>query len=56
MNQALLDGINASGRAFLTHTRLDGDLVLRLAIGGVYTEEVHVQRVWDRLVVEAARH
>ncbi|HVH08745.1 MAG TPA: pyridoxal-dependent decarboxylase [Gemmatimonadales bacterium] len=43
----LLETLNASGRLYLTHTRLDGRLVLRLAIGGTYTERRHVEAAWD---------
>jgi aromatic-L-amino-acid decarboxylase len=52
-NQRLLDAVNASGRAFLTHTRLDGKLTLRLAIGSPYTERRHVEATW-RLLQELA--
>ncbi len=49
-NKALLDAINASGEAFLTHTVVPHDgmpaLVLRMAIGAVRTEESHVRRAW----------
>ncbi|PYQ51098.1 MAG: amino acid decarboxylase [Acidobacteria bacterium] len=53
-NQKILDSVNYSGEAYLSHTRLGDRTVLRLAIGNVRTEERHVRRAWD-LVREAAR-
>lgn len=46
-NERLLLELNESGAVFLTHTRLDGCLVLRLAIGGTYTERRHVEGAWQ---------
>ncbi|NJD20382.1 MAG: amino acid decarboxylase [Gemmatimonadetes bacterium] len=54
LNQRILDRVNTSGEAFLTHTRLRGRVVLRLAIGNVKTTEVHVARAWE-LLREGAR-
>ncbi|HSW30797.1 MAG TPA: pyridoxal-dependent decarboxylase [Longimicrobiales bacterium] len=54
LNQRILDRVNAGGEAFLTHTRLRGRVVLRLAVGNVKTTEAHVARAWA-LLVEAAR-
>jgi aromatic-L-amino-acid decarboxylase len=51
--QRLLDAVNASGKAFLTHTRLDDRLVIRVAIGGTWTERRHVDALWT-LVRELA--
>jgi aromatic-L-amino-acid decarboxylase len=45
----LLDAVNASGDVFLSHTRLDGRYVLRLAIGNLATRETHVARAWELL-------
>ena len=48
-HQRILDTINASGEVFLSHTKLDGRFVLRLAIGNLNTTERHVARAWDLL-------
>ena len=48
-NEAILERVNASGEAFLSHTRLDGRYVLRLAIGNARTTEDDVRVAWDTL-------
>lgn len=53
LNGRLLDAMNANGQLYLTHTRLDGKLTLRLAIGSRLTEERHVDGAW-KLASEAA--
>ena len=52
-NQTLMDRLNRSGALYLTHTRLDDRLVLRLAVGGPATRREHVEAAWTR-IVEAA--
>ncbi len=52
-NRRLLDEVNATGRAFLSHTVLGGRFVLRLAIGNLGTTMADVEEVW-RLVEEKA--
>jgi aromatic-L-amino-acid decarboxylase len=54
MNQRILDTVNASGEAFLSHTKLHGRLVLRVAIGNLKTTERHVAALWDLLRKSAA--
>ncbi|MGH8901833.1 MAG: hypothetical protein ACRDYA_09135 [Egibacteraceae bacterium] len=46
VNQAIIDRLNASGRLYLSHTRLAGRLTLRLAIGAPGTERRHVEQAW----------
>jgi aromatic-L-amino-acid decarboxylase len=48
-NARILEAVNASGEAFLSHTRLDGRYVLRLAIGNARTTEDDVRAAWDAL-------
>jgi aromatic-L-amino-acid/L-tryptophan decarboxylase len=48
-NRALLEKVNASGKAFLSHTVLNGQFVLRLAIGNIATQWQDLEEVWDLL-------
>jgi aromatic-L-amino-acid decarboxylase len=38
----LLDALNATGRAYLTHTRLGADLTIRVSVGATQTRQEHV--------------
>ncbi|HJT66431.1 MAG TPA: pyridoxal-dependent decarboxylase [Pyrinomonadaceae bacterium] len=49
LNEAIMHGVNASGRALLSHTKLNDKLTLRLSIGNIRTTEAHVRAVWDLL-------
>jgi len=54
LNQQLMDRLNASGALYLTHTRLEDRLTLRLCVGQTYTEKRHVQAAWQRIRETAA--
>ncbi|MBA3735546.1 MAG: hypothetical protein H0W90_10185 [Actinobacteria bacterium] len=49
MNETIVEGVNRSGEAFLSHTRLNGRYVIRLAIGNERTTEDDVRRAWVAL-------
>jgi aromatic-L-amino-acid decarboxylase len=53
-NAELMARVNAGGEIFLSHTKLDGRYVLRLAIGNEHTTENDVRRGWDALRAAAA--
>ena len=53
VNQAIMDRLNQSGDLFLTHTRLNDRLTLRVAVGQTRTELRHVERAWKRIREEA---
>jgi aromatic-L-amino-acid decarboxylase len=48
-NERTLQRVNESGTAFLSHTRLNGRFVLRLAVGSARTTEDDVRVAWDAL-------
>jgi aromatic-L-amino-acid decarboxylase len=54
-NERILERVNDSGEIFITHTKLDGRYVLRLAIGNARTTEDDVRRAWEVLNREATR-
>ncbi|MEO6502848.1 MAG: aminotransferase class V-fold PLP-dependent enzyme [Jatrophihabitantaceae bacterium] len=45
----LLQAVNASGQAYLTHTLVNGRFAIRMAIGAVLTERRHVQAAWQAI-------
>lgn len=48
-NENLMNEINASGEAYLSHTKLNGKFTLRLSVGSIRVEERHLRKVWDLL-------
>jgi aromatic-L-amino-acid/L-tryptophan decarboxylase len=54
-NEALLERVNSTGEVFLSHARLDGRYVLRLAVGNARTTEEDVRLAWEVLRREAAQ-
>jgi len=46
--------VNATGRAFLTHTVVDGRYAIRVAVGGMTTERADVDALWELLRTTAA--
>jgi aromatic-L-amino-acid decarboxylase len=53
-NENLMELVNRSGEVFLSHTRLDGRVALRVAIGHLNTADRHVRRAWELLTAHAA--
>jgi aromatic-L-amino-acid decarboxylase len=54
-NQTIMDRLNRSGDLFLTHTKLDGKLTLRLCVGQTNTQARHVEKAWNRIREEAQK-
>ena len=54
-NAEMMEAVNATGEAYLSHTKLKGRTVLRLAVGNLRTEERHVRRAWELIQGAAAR-
>ena len=54
VNQKLMDRLNDSGALYLTHTKLNDRLTLRMSIGQTNTQRRHVEAAWKR-IAETAR-
>ncbi|WP_433231970.1 aminotransferase class V-fold PLP-dependent enzyme [Actinomadura formosensis] len=50
----LMERLNASGALYLTHTKVGGRVLLRMAIGSPATRDKHVREAWRRIREEAA--
>ena len=55
LNEAIMHGVNTTGKALLSHTKLNDQLTLRLSIGNIRTTEKHVKQAWDLLNHELIR-
>ncbi len=53
MNEKLMHRLNESGKVYFTHTRLNGNYVIRFVIGQTQTTNKHVQKAWE-LIKETA--
>ena len=53
VNQTIMDRLNQSGDLYLTHTKLNGKLTLRLCVGQTNTQARHVEKAWQRIKEEA---
>ncbi len=49
-NKELMDRLNKSGKIYLTHTVLNGNLWLRMSIGQTQTTRKHVQKAWKLIL------
>ncbi|HUE82951.1 MAG TPA: pyridoxal-dependent decarboxylase [Pyrinomonadaceae bacterium] len=55
LNEAIMHGVNATGRALLSHTKLNDIFTLRLSIANIRTAEKHIRQVWELLNQELTR-
>jgi len=54
LNSDIVERINASGRAYLTQTKLRGRTVMRIGLGNVLTTEEHLRKGWELIRETAA--
>ena len=52
-NSKIVETVNASGRAYLTQTKLRGKTVMRIGFGNVLTTEEHVRSAWELIQLVA---
>jgi len=47
LNMKMVELINASGRGYITQTKLRGHAAMRIGLGNVLTAEEHLRNVWE---------
>jgi len=55
LNEKLMNNVNATGKIFITHTKLNGKFVIRLVISGLRTEGKHVTAAWELIKSELSK-
>lgn len=55
LNERIMNEINLSGDAYLSHTKLNGKFTLRLSVGSIRVEERHLEKVWGLLTRAVTR-
>ena len=53
INSEIVERVNASGREYLTQTKLRGHTVMRIGLGNVLTTEQHLRNVWEMIQLTA---
>jgi aromatic-L-amino-acid/L-tryptophan decarboxylase len=51
-NQRLMDKVNATGKIFISHTRLNDSTTLRFTVGNLRSTEEHVRMAWETILQE----
>ena len=49
LNEAIVEAVNAGGRTYLTHTRLNGRVAMRIGLGNVLTTRDHLAGAWEEI-------
>src|SRR6266699_1573551 len=55
LNSEIVERIDASGRAYLTQTKLHGQTVMRIGLGNVLTTEEHLANAWEIIQETASK-
>lgn len=49
INKNILTELNKSGRIYLTHTKINQQYTLRIAVGQTFVEAHHIQSAWEQI-------
>ena len=53
LNSEIVERVNASGRAYVTQTKLHGRIAIRIGLGNILTTERHLRNVWELIQKKA---
>ncbi len=49
LNEKIMNSINATGKAYISHTKLNDKFTLRVSVGSLRIEERHIEKLWNLL-------
>ena len=49
LNEKIMNDTNASGKAYISHTKLNDKFTLRVSIGNLQVEKRHIEKLWNML-------
>ncbi|MCA1624684.1 MAG: amino acid decarboxylase [Acidobacteria bacterium] len=49
LNEKLMNAVNESGEAYISHTKLNDNFTLRVSVGSIRAEERHIEKLWNLL-------
>jgi aromatic-L-amino-acid decarboxylase len=49
LNEKIMSSINATGKAYISHTKLNDKFTLRVSVGSLRIEERHIEKLWNLL-------
>ncbi len=49
LNEKLMNAVNESGEAYISHTKLNAQFTLRVSVGSIRAEERHIEKLWNLL-------
>ena len=55
LNEEIVHAVNDSGKAYMTHTNLNGRVAMRIGIGNLLTGERHLDDLWNRILDAAGQ-
>jgi aromatic-L-amino-acid decarboxylase len=54
LNEAIVEAVNDTGLAYVTQTRVGGEVVIRVGLGNVLTTEAHLESAWNLIASVAS--
>ena len=55
VSEEIMNAINRSGKIYISHTKVEDRIVLRMSIGNIRTTEEHIKKAWKLLQDEARK-
>ncbi len=55
VNETIMNSVNESGKIYISHTKVENRITLRMSIGNIRTTENHIKQAWELLQEHAKK-